>query len=133
MALPPTFYTQMFGERVRRHGVKCWLVNTGWQGGSAVSGAKRISIQHTRALVRAAISGALDNVPTVTDPFFGVEVPTECPGVPSEALRAREQWADTAAYDDQAALLVSLFQKNMAKFEGQIDQSVIDAGPHQQG
>jgi phosphoenolpyruvate carboxykinase (ATP) len=58
-------------------------------------------------------------------------VPTECPGVPSEALRAREQWADPAAYDVQAEHLVGLFQQNMEKFRGQIDQSVIDAGPQQ--
>jgi phosphoenolpyruvate carboxykinase (ATP) len=131
MALPPTFYTQMFGDRVRKHNVNCWLVNTGWQGGSAVSGAKRISIQHTRALVRAALSGTLDNAPTVTDTFFGIEVPTECPGVPPEALHPREQWADPAAYDMQAEHLVGLFHKNMEKFRGQIDQSIIDAGPRQ--
>ncbi len=129
MALPPTFYTQMFGDRIRKHGAKCWLINTGWQGGSPAMGAKRISIQHTRALVRAALTGALDNVPTVRDPLFGVEVPTECPGVPPEALRAREQWADPAAYDVQADSLVGLFQKNMEKFAGQIDRSIVDAGP----
>ncbi|MCE5241370.1 phosphoenolpyruvate carboxykinase (ATP) [bacterium] len=131
MALPPTFYTQMFGDRVRKHNVKCWLVNTGWQGGSAASGAKRISIQHTRALVRAALSGALDDVPTVRDPLFGVEVPTECPGVPPEVLRPREQWADAAAYDVQAATLVGLFQKNMDKFRGQVADEIIAAGPQQ--
>ncbi|MDO9631151.1 MAG: phosphoenolpyruvate carboxykinase (ATP), partial [Humidesulfovibrio sp.] len=131
MALPPTFYTQMFGDRVRKHNVNCWLINTGWQGGSAVSGAKRISIQHTRALVRAAITGSLDDVPTARDPFFGMEVPTECPGVPPEALQARGQWADPAAYDVQAEHLVGLFQKNMKKFQGQIGQEITDAGPQQ--
>jgi phosphoenolpyruvate carboxykinase (ATP) len=133
MALPPTVYMQMFGDRIRKHDVKCWLVNTGWQGGSAVSGAKRISIQHTRSLIRAALSGALDSVETVTDPFFGLAVPTECPGVPPEALRAREQWSDPAAYDIQAAKVVGLFQENMERFQGQVAPEIIAAGPQQQG
>jgi phosphoenolpyruvate carboxykinase (ATP) len=131
MARPPTVYTEMFGSRVRKHGAKCWLINTGWQGGSAVDEehGRRISIAHTRALVRAALSGQLDDVPTVTDPFFGVAVPTSCPGVPDEVLRTRENWHDQAAFDVQAEQLVGLFERNISKFAGTVSRDVLDAGP----
>lgn len=129
MALPPTTYTRMFGERIRKHNVKCWLINTGWQGGPATSGAKRISIQHTRTLLRCALSGALDEVPTRTDPYFGFAVPTECPDVPPEVLRPRDAWPDPQAYDLQIQKVVSLFQKNAEQFEGQIEREILDAGP----
>ncbi len=133
MALPPTFYTQMFGDRIRRHNVNCWLVNTGWQGGSAVMGGKRISIQHTRALVRAALTGALDNVPTYTDEYFNIEVPIEVPGVPSEVMRPRQIWPDAAAYDVQAEKLVGLFEDNIGKFQGTVAREIVEAGPRQKG
>ena len=42
-----------------------------------------MDIAHTRAMVRAVIGGALDDVPTRIDPNFGVAVPTSCPGVPA--------------------------------------------------
>ncbi|NPV46655.1 MAG: phosphoenolpyruvate carboxykinase (ATP) [Armatimonadetes bacterium] len=131
MARPPTVYAEMFGQRIRKHGAKCWLINTGWQGGSAVDEehGRRISIAHTRALVRAALSGQLDDVPTETDPYFGLAVPTSCPGVPNSILRPRDTWYDPAAYDVQAERLVSLFEKNIAKFAGTVSREVLDAGP----
>ena len=129
MALPPTVYMTMFGERLRRHNVKCWLVNTGWQGGSPAHGGKRISIQHTRALVRAALTGALDDVPTYTDELFGMAVPENVPGIPPEVLRPRQMWADPAAYDIQAEKLVDLFQQNMEKFKGMVGPEILAVGP----
>lgn len=131
MARPPTVYTEMFGHRIRKHGAKCWLINTGWQGGSAEDEehGNRISIAHTRALVRAALSGKLDDVPTAVDPFFGVAVPTSCPGVPDSILRTRETWHDQTAYDLQAEKLVGLFEKNIEKFAGTVSRDVLDAGP----
>ena len=88
----------MLVERMERYGAQAWLVNTGWTGGPYGTG-ERMNINHTRSMVRAALEGRLDDVPTVTDPIFGVEVPTSCPDVPSEVLQPRATWPDPEAYD----------------------------------
>ncbi len=117
MALPPTVYADLLGEKIARHGVKVWLVNTGWSGGPYGVG-RRIPIAFTRAVVDAALSGALDDQATVEDPTFGVAVPTTCPGVPPEILRPRTTWADATAYDAQARRLAAMFADNFrAEFE----------------
>jgi len=108
--------------------VECWLVNTGWSGGPFGVG-QRMSIAHTRALVRAALAGSLERVPMELDPIFRVEVPTACEGVPSETLRPRDTWADKAAYDVSARQLASRFQKNFEQFAAEVAPDVRDAGP----
>src|SRR5439155_270791 len=67
LPLHPHAYAEMLGARIARHGVQCWLVNTGWTDGPAGTG-HRISLSHTRAMVRAALSGRLDRVPTAPPP-----------------------------------------------------------------
>ena len=99
-----------------RHGSKVWLVNTGWTGGPYGIG-RRISLKHTRAMVRAAFSGALNNVSYSTDPVFGLSVPQTCPEVPSEVLNPRTTWADASAYDMAAAALNAKFHENFRKFD----------------
>ncbi|MCG3132322.1 MAG: Phosphoenolpyruvate carboxykinase (ATP) [Phycisphaerae bacterium] len=127
LPLPPMRYATMLSERVRRHGARCWLVNTGWNGGPHGVG-KRMSLRHTRAMIRAALSGELERVAFEADPVFGIEVPTSCPHVPPEVLRPRRTWSDPAAYDAQAAHLARLFVDNIRKFEG-ISAEVRSAGP----
>ncbi len=94
----PAVYAQMLGDRLDQHDVPVWLVNTGWTGGPYGVGA-RMDIQQTRDMVRAALDGSLQDVPTVTDPVFGVQVPVRVPGVPSEVLSPRSTWPDGDAYD----------------------------------
>jgi len=112
----PTVYSRLLGERIDRHGVQCWLVNTGWSGGPYGIG-KRMSIAHTRAMVNAAIEGRLDDAQFDTEPFFGLSIPSAVPGVPSEVLNPRSMWSDGAAYDAQAKKLAGLFAANFEKFE----------------
>jgi phosphoenolpyruvate carboxykinase (ATP) len=88
-----------------------------------------MAIGHTRALIRAALAGQLDDVPTQRDPVFGVEVPLSCPGVPSEVLTPRATWENPEAYDDQAKRLAGMFAKNFAQFADQVPSAVRDAGP----
>src|SRR5262249_25963954 len=80
MPLPATVYAKLLGEKIARHRVDVWLVNTGWTGGPYGIG-KRIPIGTTRALVRAAIGGALAGTPLRRDPIFGLSVPAACPDV----------------------------------------------------
>jgi phosphoenolpyruvate carboxykinase (ATP) len=88
-----------------------------------------MDIEHTRVMVRAALSGELDRIPTVTDPTFRVEVPTACPGVPSDLLQPRNTWPDPAAYDAQAARLAQMFDTNFAAYADGVSEGVRRAGP----
>jgi phosphoenolpyruvate carboxykinase (ATP) len=112
----PTVYAKLLGERIAEHGVQCWLVNTGWTGGAYGTG-KRMKIAYTRSMVNAAIDGRLAGATFEREPFFGLEIPTAVPDVPSDVLNPRNAWADPAAYDEQARKLAGLFANNFAPFE----------------
>ena len=107
-------YADMLIERVNRHRAQVWMLNTGWLGGPHGVG-ERISIAHTRAIVRAVVEGRLRGVPTRVDPVFGVQVPVEVPGVPAEVLDPRAAWPDPDAYDRQAARLKAMFDENITQ------------------
>src|SRR5256886_9184893 len=111
-----------------RHGVQCWLVNTGWTGGPYGAG-QRMRLAHTRAMVRAALAGTLDRIPTTPDPVFGLEVPLQVPGVPGEMLLPRGTWSDPAGYDAQATRLARMFRENFEQFQDQVHHAVREAGP----
>jgi phosphoenolpyruvate carboxykinase (ATP) len=121
LVLPPETYSQMLLERVKRHDAQVWMVNTGWVGGASGVG-ERISIAHTRAIVRAVVEGRLRKVETRRDPVFGVHVPVSVPGVPSEVLDPRGSWPEPEAYDRQAQRLKSMFEENITRI-GQTDAS----------
>ena len=111
----------MLTERLAAHDATVWLVNTGWSGGPYGTG-ERMSIAHTRAMVRAALDGRLAASPTRIDPTFGVEVPPTCPDVPSSFLDPRSTWADGEAYDRQAAALARMFADNFAAYADGVDR-----------
>ncbi|MDN3517736.1 phosphoenolpyruvate carboxykinase (ATP) [Aquisalimonas lutea] len=124
----PTRYADLLAERIRRSGASVWLVNTGWTGGPYGQG-QRMSLAHTRAIIDAIHDGSLAEVDTVTDPVFGVAVPTSCPGVPSEVLIPENTWEDKAAYRDMAAHLAGLFQENFRAYADQASDELLAAGP----
>ncbi|MGE5707337.1 MAG: phosphoenolpyruvate carboxykinase, partial [Bacteroidota bacterium] len=128
MALHPTVYAKMLGEKIAKHQTECWLVNTGWIGGPYGTG-NRIKIAYTRALLRAALNGSLSNVPFETDPIFGLSVPTRCDGVPAEILNPRNTWTDKKAYDEMANQLAKRFHANIDQFAGQVPEDILSAGP----
>ena len=124
----PKVYGNMLRGLIARHGVDCWLVNTGWTGGKYGVG-HRMPIQATRALLDAALSGKLKDQPMRVDPLFGFQVPLALDGVDPKVLNPRETWADKAAYDATARALVDMFAKNFAKFESHVDPDVRAAAP----
>jgi len=128
LPLPATTYATMLSERLKRHDVPCYLVNTGWSGGPYGVG-ERVDIAATRQIVRAAIEGRLGNAETKEDPFFGLNVPVEIEGVPKGILDPRGTWDDKEEYDEQAKKLAGLFRENFKKFEGEVDAGVRDSGP----
>jgi phosphoenolpyruvate carboxykinase (ATP) len=127
LPLHPVVYAEMLGKKIDERDVRVYLVNTGWTGGPVGVG-KRMNLAYTRAMVSAALNGDLDHVEYVTDPTFGVQVPTSCPGVPAEVLQPRNTWEDKAAYDKQARELANRFIENFAKkFPNAAD--IAQAGP----
>jgi phosphoenolpyruvate carboxykinase (ATP) len=128
LPLNPNVYAKMLGEKIASHGARVWLVNTGWTGGPYGVGS-RMKIAHTRAMITAALTGQLDNVPYQTHPVFNIEVPTTCPGVPDSVLDPRSTWPDAGKYDEQAKKLAGMFAENFKTFEKDVAPGVKAAGP----
>ena len=128
----PGVYATMLADRLEQHDVPVWLVNTGWTGGPYGIG-ERMAIDHTRTMVRAALSGALDDVPFEPDPVFGIQVPGTVPGVPSKILRPRDTWPDPEAYDAKARELAAMFAENFESYADGVSAAVRAAGPRVDG
>jgi len=128
LPLHPRVYAAMLGEKIRKHRVNVWLINTGWTGGPYSVGS-RIRLKFTRNIISAVLKGQIDNVHYDSHPVFGVAVPAACPGVPSELLYPRDTWADKEAYDLQARMLAQKFVANFGKYREGVGQEVLAAAP----
>ncbi len=128
LPLHPSEYARMLGEKLEQHGAQVWLVNTGWTGGPYGVG-HRMKLAHTRSMISAALSGALDKVETRVDPVFGLHVPVQVEHVPGAVLNPRSTWEDASAYDSQAAKLTSMFRENFQKYATEASGAVAQAGP----
>jgi phosphoenolpyruvate carboxykinase (ATP) len=124
----PTKYAEMLGKLLTEHKSHVWLVNTGWSGGAYGTGS-RMKLSFTRAMVRAALAGRLDDASVMTDPIFGLSVPRSVDGVPDAVLDARGTWGDGAAYDAQAKKLAGMFRENIKKFGSAVSAGILAAGP----
>ncbi len=128
MVWHPAKYAELLAQKIEKHGAKVWLVNTGWTGGAYGTGS-RFKLKYTRAIVDAIHSGKLAEAPTKTDALFGLEIPTECEGVPSELLMPRDTWSDGGKYDETARKLAYLFKSNFTAYEDGASDEVRAAGP----
>ena len=124
----PMTYAELLRRKIERYGVTCWLLNTGWVGGPYGVG-KRISIRHTRALLSAALSGALRDVESYEDPIFGFHVPTSCPGVPDDVLYPARSWPSEDEYWAKYRQLAMRYVDNFKKFAPDCPPDVVAAGP----
>jgi phosphoenolpyruvate carboxykinase (ATP) len=118
----------MLGEKMEKHKVNVWLVNTGWVGGKYGVG-KRIDIQYTRSLITAALNGSLDKVEYEKSSIFKTLIPTTCPDVPSEVLRPRAHWKDQNDFISTANKLVNEFHKNFEKYKEFANQEILSGAP----
>jgi phosphoenolpyruvate carboxykinase (ATP) len=121
----PSVYARMLGEKLDEHGARVWLVNTGWTGGPFGEG-RRMPIAATRALLKAALGGELDDADYRLDPVFGFEVPLEVPGVDPGLLDPRSTWRDPEVYDERAENLARMFRENFEQFDA---PEIAAAGP----
>ncbi|MCP4423674.1 MAG: phosphoenolpyruvate carboxykinase (ATP) [Chloroflexi bacterium] len=128
MPLHPGEYAKLLGEKIEEHDAKVWLINTGWTGGPHGVGS-RMKLAYTRKMVTAVLNGDLDDAETFPEPFFGLNVPKQVEGVPSEVLNPRDTWVDKEAYDAQAAKLVDMFAENFKQFEDGVTEEIKQAGP----
>ena len=128
LALPPAVYARLLREKIKQHQPTCWLVNTGWTGGAFGVG-HRMEIAYSRALLRAATAGQLDDVPNHHEPFFGLTVPTKCPGVPDKVMYPQKTWKDQQGYEETARDLAGRFRENFTKYAASVEAEVLKAEP----
>jgi len=120
----PSDYADLLGEKMKKHNVQVFSINTGWSGGPYGIG-KRIDINLTRAMVSAALNGNLKNVEYENDPLFKVSVPKSCPNVPADVLKPVNTWKDKNAFDETAKKLAHLFKEYFDKnFKGKVDDLI---------
>ena len=123
----PSVYAKLLGEKIARHGAKCWLINTGWVGGGYGVG-RRMPLRETRALLRAALDGRLEKAEMRLHPLFGLRMPVAAPDVDPRLLDPRGAWADTGRYDEAAREVAGRFSANFAKFAPHVGDEVRAAG-----
>lgn len=123
MALNPTVYAKLLGEKIKKHGASCWLVNTGWCRGPYGEG-ERINIAFSRAIIRSILQGDLLKGDFQKDPVFGYDVPARVEGMPSELLTPGETWKDGKAYDEKAETLKKRFRENFTAYRDEVDKTV---------
>ena len=128
MPLHPTKYAELLGEKMVKHDVNIWLVNTGWSGGEYGVG-ERINLKHTRAMITAALEGKLIGVSYEKHPIFGLNMPKEVPGVPSEILNPRDTWRDKDAYDNKANDLAQAFIENFKNYSEYASEEIMQGAP----
>ena len=118
----------MLAERMSKHNVDCWLINTGWTGGKFGTG-KRCPLKYTRRIVDAVHSGELARAEYEPFGVFNLQVPTALPGVPRELLNPRLAWKDKEAFEREVRKLAGMFQKAFALYENDVEEKVRLAGP----
>jgi len=128
LPLHPTQYAKLFGEKMEKHQVNVWLVNTGWTGGPYGVG-NRMKLKYTRAMITAALEGKLDHVNYRTHSVFGVQIPENCPNVPDEVLSPRATWEDKVAYDLKARELGTAFIQNFEKYKDFATEDILAGAP----
>ena len=108
MPLHPNSYAKLLGEKIQKHNVNVWLVNTGWIGGAYGEG-ERISLKYTRAMISAVMNNELENVAYENFSVFDFKIPTSCPNVPSEILHPRKSWNNEEKYNEKRSEFCLLY------------------------
>lgn len=116
LPLHPQYYAKLLGEKIEKYGVKVWLVNTGWTGGSYGTGT-RISLKYTRAIIDAALNGSLEKEQFKKHPIFDLMMPVKSEGVDADILDPIKTWEDKDAYQQKAFNLAQSFINHIHQYE----------------
>ena len=127
LPLHPTQYAELLGKKLKENNIKVWLINTGWSGGAYGTG-ERIKLAYTRAMISAVLENKLEHVDFVRDAVFGLQIPVECEGVPSEILHPKNTWDDQSEYHEKALHLATQFVQNFKPFESFADEEILSGG-----
>lgn len=128
MPLHPGVYAAMLGKKIKEDEVHVWMINTGWTGGGYGVGS-RMKLAYTRAMITAALEGKLSNVSYHRHSIFGMLIPDQCPGVPTEILNPENTWQDKEAYLKTAQKLAGFFIKNFEKYKDGVNEEILEAAP----
>ncbi len=134
LPLHPTTYAELLGAKIKKGSrigdgkINVWLVNTGWSGGAFGEGS-RIELSYTRAMIKAALTGALNKVKYHEHPVFKLQMPKSCPDVPNAILNPRDTWRSEDNYDKMAKNLAKLFNNNFKKYASKATKAIVAAGP----
>lgn len=128
MPLHPGVYAQLLGEKLHRHGVEVWLINTGWIGGSYGTG-ERIRLSYTRTMIEAVFQRKFEGVAKVAHPNFGMQIPTYCAGIPDDILLPWKTWKDANLYQQKSNQLAKMFIENFRQFAAGVDEKIQQAAP----
>ncbi len=116
LPLHPTVYADLLGEKIDKHGVNVFLVNTGWSGGAYGVG-KRMSIKNTRACINAILDGSINNSEFDTTTTFRLQVPKTLGEIKPAILNPRNAWEDKELFDTTRDKLATMFIKNYQKYQ----------------
>ncbi|MDA8693451.1 phosphoenolpyruvate carboxykinase (ATP), partial [Saprospiraceae bacterium] len=128
MPLHPNTYAKLLGEKIQKHNVNVWLVNTGWIGGAYGTG-ERISLKYTRALISAVMNNELEDTTYSNFSVFNFEIPNDCPNVPAEILHPRNSWTNKELYNEKRIELADMFTNNFNQYENSIAKEINAAAP----
>jgi len=128
LPLHPNEYAKLLGEKIEKHDVNIWLVNTGWVGGAYGIG-NRISLKYTRRLITAALNGELEDVSFTNFSVFDFKIPSFCPDVPGDILHPRNSWADKEEYSKKRMELAQMFNANFEKFADKVSIEIKESSP----
>ena len=130
LPLHPTYYAKLLGEKIDKHQVNVYLVNTGWTAGPYGKG-HRMSIKDTRACINGILNGSINKVDFEVLPVFNLNIPTSLEGVAdNKVLNPRNTWENKEEYDAQLKKLASMFVDNFKRYENAKNSDIYKkAGP----
>lgn len=128
LTLHPTMYSKTLIGKMKEHGAKAYLVNTGWNGTG-----KRISLKDTRAIIDSIIDGSIENAPKTQVPIMNLEIPTQLPNVSEGILDPRETYSNVAEWEEKAKDLAARYIKNFEQYcDTEEGKKLISSGPQLQ-
>jgi phosphoenolpyruvate carboxykinase (ATP) len=125
LTLHPTMYSKTLIGKMKEHGAKAYLVNTGWNGTG-----KRISLKNTRAIIDAIINSEIDAAETKTIPFLNLTIPTSLTNVSEGILDPRDTYKDVADWESKAKDLSARYINNFEQYtDTEEGKRLVAAGP----